>query len=200
MHLHHSVLPISLFFAILGTVSAYTQPQPTKHPSLLASTGNVDIKKNLLRSNNVDVVIDTSTKYKPDSAERASMPKLAQLDQATWKLRKLNMKLSEKIWFAAGYTPAYLFKTLNKGTESIAERKKLLQWLRFTQTYRKKKGVYRLSDEDISALLEKHIAHAKMAVIFQEEHLRSQVFLLRDCKSVKCNIRKRLRVGSKQDT
>lgn len=117
MHTHYAMLLAILFFlASIDTVSAHAQPKPTvvlrQHfpAHLLTSNGSVGAAKRLLRSYKVSAIDGSNTEDEADSEERLSVSKLVQLDRATWRLRKVDMKLSELIWIAAGRTPAFMFK------------------------------------------------------------------------------------------
>nr|AEK81141.1 Avh308 [Phytophthora sojae] len=175
MHTHYAMLLAILFFlASIDTVSAHAQPKPTvvlrQHfpAHLLTSNGSVGAAKRLLRSYKVSAIDGSNTEDEADSEERLSVSKLVQLDRATWRLRKVDMKLSELIWIAAGRTPAFMFKRfhLDSGKKIILENKKLVQWFRFTQTYRNEEGgVDNFPDRKIVSLLEKHISKTQMKAV-----------------------------------
>ncbi|GMF56179.1 unnamed protein product [Phytophthora fragariaefolia] len=134
----------------------------------------VGIFNRLLRSAGSKTLSDTTsayTTYREDrGADGAWVSKLAEADNKVWKLRKLDMKLSEILWIKMGKDPKYLFNTfeqLHNTWAKIDSNKKTVQWFRFVKAFRAKKGTGRFPDYDIYSLLRTKVPEEKLAVVFE---------------------------------
>lgn len=168
----HSIV-LAVVVLLFGLHVIVASERDSIHPKITGPNRSINaperaaIKKRFLRS-----FIAANVDGNDNDEERAGaqeLSKLAQLDKTTWKLRKVDMKLSNKIWISWGKDPDYIFKYLKliKTGEKIDETKKVIQWFRFVKDYRSAKGEGWFPDYRIYTLLLKAAQESNLATLFQ---------------------------------
>lgn len=115
---------------------------------------------------------DINTNFSTEDDERAiEFTKLAKLDDALWRIRKLDMKLSRQMWIHNNNSPEEVFNRLrlSKLGIDIDESRKTIQWFRFVNDYRAARGSEEFSDYLIYEILKRKgmLSEAKIADLFQ---------------------------------
>ncbi|POM63674.1 Avirulence protein (Avh) [Phytophthora palmivora] len=172
MRMHLVVLLIiSLFLVITNATSG--QDPTSKNPVPTLSLIDTTTTKKYLRSTETQVANLADTGDSLNNEERVNVQgvsKLADLDKTTWKLRKMDMSLSNKLWVKTEWDPFSVFKYfhLDRAGEKIDEKKRIIQWFWFATEYRAAKGIHWLPDYKIYSILKKSKAsEAKLAVLFE---------------------------------
>ncbi|POM77685.1 Avirulence protein (Avh) [Phytophthora palmivora] len=170
MHLVVALI-VSLFFVITNATSG--QDTTSKNPVPTLSLIDTTTTKRYLRTTETQVANLADTRDSSNNEDRVNVQgvsKLADLDKATWKLRKFDMSLANKGWVKLEWDPLWLFKyfRLDRAGEKIDEKKRIIQWFWFATEFRAAKGIRKLPDYEIHSILKKSGAsEAKLAVLFE---------------------------------
>ncbi|POM71425.1 Avirulence protein (Avh) [Phytophthora palmivora] len=174
MRTHTAVLFV--LCVVIASIDAITEHELTltskttspNHPIVSAIT-----TKRFLRTTKTQVANLADTRDSSNNEDRVNVQgvsKLADLDKATWKLRKMDMSLANKFWVKTEWDPLWLFKhfRLDRAGEKIDEKKRIIQWFWYATEYRMANGIRKLPGAEIYSILgQSGASEAKLAVLFQ---------------------------------
>ncbi|ETN16933.1 hypothetical protein PPTG_06024 [Phytophthora nicotianae INRA-310] len=169
MHMNWLLLLVSI--VLISGEAAATDVLRKEEQSKLLHANTVVKTTRVLTSD--EEARDINTGFSTDDEEKTNvkgLSKLADLDKATWKLRKMDMKLSNKVWIRGGKDPDDMLKYFRLGLAGakIDENKKVIQWFRFVKDYRNAKGQHWFPDYTIYEVLatKTRASESKLAELF----------------------------------